>query len=531
MNFSWRHISIVLIFTMSISILADVENVDYTKYDVSNLTSEEAGNYVVGSIDQTDITPKTWLVIRLIIEQANGSESFVNLLRPVWWFQKYKPKVNGYIYLSLPEIGILGNAKVLAIRKCNVDSRNLVADKKIVTGKFVHDNANVWKFVFEDSLGKKETLNITPGHPIYSKDRNAWVAASQLKIKEHVETNDNKNVYLISRHEILGKHRVYNLEVHKSHSFYVSKFKILSHNTCALNNIEEKLNIVFVANTLSETGVKAKKVKLEGSELTAIPITNKPLVLKVVKHLRDNYLELGLTPKKKFKANKMCIGFLVLTYTKNKEVKIHKISAISGKGNGPGFVQLSKNPLPQLLAAGLRPGWLIGKNYKKKMDTFIDKYKEELRKKRKKKVKVLIKKYLMVKDENKTLQDIENETEKSFQAPNGDLIDRFRDAEMKMYLDLLLFVEKENIKGKVTIDMFTEFDTCPSCAIVTRDLKGLLKRRGVKLKKMTITAGRILDPLDFLKGSKGLNKEQATKLYEKEVNNYIKLKLKTLKRK
>ena len=126
------------------------------------------------------------------------------------------------------EVGIEGIARVTWIGPCEVDSRENTAGSEIVIGTIKHENATVLNLVFNNDTGNP--LGVTANHPIYSHDRDGWYPAGDLKIGEQVQTVDG-TATLTSRSEDPEKKTVYNLEVHRAHTYYVSQFGILAHNT------------------------------------------------------------------------------------------------------------------------------------------------------------------------------------------------------------------------------------------------------------------------------------------------------------
>ncbi len=95
---------------------------------------------------------------------------------------------------------------------------------QIVTGKIKHHNAEVWDLVFNNDTAKP--LGVTANHPIYSFDRDDWVAAGELRIHEKVRTLDG-TATLTSKSKRPTRETVYNLEVHRVHAYHVSQFGIL----------------------------------------------------------------------------------------------------------------------------------------------------------------------------------------------------------------------------------------------------------------------------------------------------------------
>ncbi len=182
-------------------------------------------------IDNEEITPATWRRINLEMIKADGSTAEIDLLRPLWWLSRAEARVGGAIYLSMPEIGIEGNAKVLKIGPCNADSRGKDPLYRVVTGKFVHENAVVQDLYFNNGIDKP--LGVTPHHPLWSVTRNGWVQAGKLQIGEYVKTKQGV-AQLALRRQREGRYKVYNIEVHKNHTYYVSGLGILAHNACEI---------------------------------------------------------------------------------------------------------------------------------------------------------------------------------------------------------------------------------------------------------------------------------------------------------
>lgn len=198
---------------------------------VSQTTESPSAQAYHTSIDDEDVTPETWRGINLEMRKADGSIAKIDLLRPLWWLEEANAEVGGTITLSMPEMGIEGEAKVLNIGSCKADSRENPPGTQVVTGKFTHENAIVLDLYFNNN--PNDPLGVTPNHPLWSQTRNGWVEAGQLKVGEHVKTKDGI-AQLTMRRQRPGRHKVYNLEVHKDHTYYVSNLGILAHNSCAV---------------------------------------------------------------------------------------------------------------------------------------------------------------------------------------------------------------------------------------------------------------------------------------------------------
>lgn len=187
-----------------------------------------ATRYTPGSLDGTDVTRQLWRTVQLRLKKPDGSKANVEIARPLWWFEEMNHNVGDRLDLEMHELGIAGEATILSIGPCDADSRENPPKSQIVIGTIEHENAIVLDLVFNNDLDNP--LGVTASHPIYSEDRDDWVAAGDLEINESVRTI-NGVATLTGRSERPGRHKVYNLEVHRAHSYHVSDLGILAHNT------------------------------------------------------------------------------------------------------------------------------------------------------------------------------------------------------------------------------------------------------------------------------------------------------------
>lgn len=184
--------------------------------------------YVPGDLDATDVTRALWRHLDLELTKPDGSKAKLQVGRPMWWLEETGAKEGASIDLSMHEVGIEGSAQIVRIGPFDADSREGDGKSNLVIGKIEHENALVWNLVFNND-GKKP-LGVTANHPLFSHDRDEWVPAGELKIGEKLRTA-NGLAQLTAKTQRPGLHKVYNIEVHRSHSYHVSQFGILAHNT------------------------------------------------------------------------------------------------------------------------------------------------------------------------------------------------------------------------------------------------------------------------------------------------------------
>ena len=243
------------------------------------------------AIDDEEITPETWKQISLV---AKGTDSDVqiHLLRPIWWIEQTGAVVGQTIDLSMLEMGVNGKAKVLAIVPTKADSRkNTDPNYKAVTGKFIHDNAEVINLYFTHQ--ETEPLGVTPNHLLWSVTHGGWMHAGDLNVG-HVVKTKNGTETLLKKEPKPGRHTVYNLEVHQSHTYYVSNIGVLAHN--------DKPDVTLKLKQYEKPGVK---VSADGSgfdfELKFKPdwtAEQRQAAIKKIKALTEAGTFKEMTPRK-----------------------------------------------------------------------------------------------------------------------------------------------------------------------------------------------------------------------------------------
>lgn len=144
------------------------------------------------------------------------------LLRPTEWLE-HQFNSHGQMRITVPECGVDGLATVLDILPCPELAEG---NGSVVTGTFEHESTAVVNIAVDG----QEDIGSTPNHPFYSEDRNAFVAASKLNVGERVRMIDGstQRVKSITSSE---PSKVYNVEVHGTHVYYVGEAGVLVHNS------------------------------------------------------------------------------------------------------------------------------------------------------------------------------------------------------------------------------------------------------------------------------------------------------------
>ena len=113
-------------------------------------------------------------------------------------------------------------------------------------------HASVIELVLDED--EANALGVTPNHPLYSVDRDAWVTAGEFEIGERVETQDGVAATVTAVHDEGRRDTVYNLEVHRIQSYYVGTSKVLAHNTCFEGLLQTFSNSGRIIDPADKTG-------------------------------------------------------------------------------------------------------------------------------------------------------------------------------------------------------------------------------------------------------------------------------------
>jgi len=170
-----------------------------------------------------DIIPSQWRKLTLSAPKRDGTVADVVLLRPLTWLSEQQGQVGGTVFISVPECGIDGNARVLEIKACPE-----IADGpgRVVTGTFLQQARSTITLTI---AGQTEPIECTGNHPFWSEDRQTFVRADSLQTKETLRTVTGLTT-VESTTQHLNTKPVYNIEVHGTHVYHVGTNGLLVHN-------------------------------------------------------------------------------------------------------------------------------------------------------------------------------------------------------------------------------------------------------------------------------------------------------------
>ncbi|MBN72847.1 MAG: hypothetical protein CME32_26640, partial [Gimesia sp.] len=131
------------------------------------------------------VSPKSWKLLTLDAPKLDGSTARVQLLRPDYWLASQQASPGATVYISVPECGIQGDAKLLEIEDCPPIRPRPGPGFQIVTGTYQHKAAKTLNLSME---GESRPIGTTPNHPIWSVDREAFVRADSLSVGEQLQT-------------------------------------------------------------------------------------------------------------------------------------------------------------------------------------------------------------------------------------------------------------------------------------------------------------------------------------------------------
>ncbi|EDL57458.1 polymorphic toxin-type HINT domain-containing protein [Gimesia maris] len=173
---------------------------------------------------------ESWRLVSVRMEQQQPGQFVLGqLLRPLSWIRQNDALPGAVIQLEIPEMHVAGDAEVLSIADCPPIRRG---PGSVVTGTFQHVSDEVISVFVE---GEPEPIGTTSQHPFWSRDRNAFVPAGELRIGEELKTALGTSTRVTSIEIRAGPETVYGLEVAGEHVYSVTGSGLLVHNSGPCN--------------------------------------------------------------------------------------------------------------------------------------------------------------------------------------------------------------------------------------------------------------------------------------------------------
>ena len=174
--------------------------------------------------------PASWRAYSLRLTRADGTVTRVDLLRPAGWEQVMAQGPDGRrtIHLELPEMGVSGEAEVLAVSPCPPVEPGV---GRVVTGTFRKERNHGLRALHVSVAGEVSCLRVTSGHPVWSVTRGAWIGAGELVPGEALAAWRGEPVAVLANLPEADT-ATWNLEVENEHVYRVGPAGILVHNTC-----------------------------------------------------------------------------------------------------------------------------------------------------------------------------------------------------------------------------------------------------------------------------------------------------------
>ena len=168
-----------------------------------------------------------WSKISITLHRNEGGIVDAELIRPRSWMKQHGIRTNLMLPINIPELEVTGLAFVTSIDEC---PEIAMGDGSVITGRFLTRQVNT--IIRAEILGPDgsiETIEGTPVHPIWSIDRNNWVALGELHEGEILRSSGGSAI-IISISMLQTAVAVYNVEVHGEHVYAVGFCGLLVHN-------------------------------------------------------------------------------------------------------------------------------------------------------------------------------------------------------------------------------------------------------------------------------------------------------------
>jgi hypothetical protein len=207
----------------------------------------------------------TWRFLKLRLPKRADPRDFVEIemLRPADWVRQQLAVVGGRVFLDLDELGTTSWAEVLTIDPC---PEIVAGPGHVVTATFVHQpSSEILDVTITGSDGREETIGVTPIHPFWSVDHQAFVAVGQLSPGSRIKTHLDQIQTITNLLPRPGPAEpVFNLEVHGEHVYYVGTDGVLVHNSNA-NGMCPPKNRRYTTDDYRKMGISTSSQKTNPS--------------------------------------------------------------------------------------------------------------------------------------------------------------------------------------------------------------------------------------------------------------------------
>ncbi|MCR9247477.1 MAG: polymorphic toxin-type HINT domain-containing protein [bacterium] len=166
-----------------------------------------------------------WRLVEMEMPLSDGSKMQITLLRPATWLEKHHVVVGGAVAMSAVGSRKRGVARVGRVLPCP-EIGAARSGESTVTGVYVTTNAEVLNLRVE---GLDRPIGTTGPHPFWSLDREAWVPANCLTEGETIACQDGSR-RVLSKIPAAERTTVFNIEVHRDHTYFVTTHKLWVHN-------------------------------------------------------------------------------------------------------------------------------------------------------------------------------------------------------------------------------------------------------------------------------------------------------------
>ena len=142
-----------------------------------------------------DPDPETWRELHFHMIKANGLSLWIELLRSPEWIKAVGAAEGNSIYIELPEMGAVGQAKITYLGPC---PEIQPGEGNVVTGKFRHELGPDARVVEVRLDADVEPIRCTDNHPFWSVDRQEYVAIGRLQPGDQVQTERSGTIRIRS---------------------------------------------------------------------------------------------------------------------------------------------------------------------------------------------------------------------------------------------------------------------------------------------------------------------------------------------